>query len=99
MDSQLNSLVDLIINLGNSLNYYQNKLNLVLEKRLKETKDDFEELKSLTINKKPKNKNLDYIKDQNWVILEKLSKINLKLIKEELNMIKKEIYQKKHLIS
>lgn len=94
-NSQLNSLIDLIINLGESLNYYQNKLNLILEKDLKDRKERFEDIKSILTYKKPKNKNHDFIKDQNSVILEELAELQtdyirgLKIIKEEVAHIKK----------
>lgn len=82
-NSQLNNLIDLIINLGENLNYYQTKLNLLLEKNLNSRQERFEEIKTIILNKNPKTKNLDYIKDQNSIILEKLSKLNLEKIEEE----------------
>lgn len=59
-NSQLNSLVDLIINLGKNLKTSQFNFH-----------KEIEDLK----NRKTKITNLDYIKDQNSVILDILSQI------------------------
>lgn len=58
-----------------------------------------EEIKDIITYKKPKNKNLDYIKDQNSVILEKIWKLHLEHIEDELKIVKKELAQIKYLIS
>lgn len=68
-------MVDLIINLGESLEYNQLRIYKILEE------------------KPTKITNLDYIKDQNVTILEKLSKVSISTLSKEIKELKEELLQ------
>lgn len=70
-NAQLNTLVDLVINLGENLKISHSNLETLA---------------------KGKTKNLDYIKDQNTVILDKIAKLeNINNLISELNRLNQEL--------